>query len=74
LIGETAEARRTRGHLCTCAWIPERKRLLGQLTMFNDLAYGVALSQPDQGLATVEPSGHLFDPFDHTITKLPFIG
>ncbi len=65
LVGEGAEASRTHG--LGFEWMPERRELIGIVTFFNEMTYGVRLGHnPTDEWAQVA-SLHFFDPIGREI-------
>jgi hypothetical protein len=69
LAGDSQERTLTRGHLCSVAWLPDKRILAALVRPFNEVTYGIALAREDPSVVGVR-SGHLFDPFDHSITEV----
>jgi hypothetical protein len=69
LKDDRSSARQTRGHLCTLGW-KGQEILFSQVSPFNELTYRIILCPAFRGIWHPIASGHLFDPFAHTITPL----
>ena len=53
---------------------PEHHDLIGIVSLFNQITYGVRLCQSDTGEWADVAYQHLFDPFSRTISELPIGG
>jgi hypothetical protein len=70
LDNDSSEQKLTRGHLCAVAWLPRSETLIALVKPFNEVTYGIALAAEDPSIVGVR-FGHLFDPFNHTISEVP---
>jgi len=59
------------GHLCSVGWRPNSEQLVGNLSLFNELAYEVVLCRQPLGIADSYFRGHLFDLASRQIIELP---
>ena len=68
LVGSAASDSHT--HVCAIMWEPTRRALVGDVSLFNTLTYGVQLatSESDEWVTTVV--AHSFDPITRAITEL----
>jgi hypothetical protein len=63
--------RQTNGHLLIVEWGDRLQSFLrARVSLFNEMTYVVRLCGRYTGLWIDVATGHLFDPFDHKITKL----
>ena len=63
--------RQTNGHLLNVEWADRvQSYLRARVSLFNEMTYVVRLCGRYSGLWVDVATGHLFDPFDHQITKL----
>jgi hypothetical protein len=71
LADDEPSRRQTNGHLLIVEWGDRLQTVLrARVSLFNEMTYVVRLSGRYSGLWLDIATGHLFDPFDHQITKL----
>jgi hypothetical protein len=60
----------SRAHVCGIGWEPSRRILVGIVSLFNTLTYGVQLATPGSDEWTTTCVVHAFDPIARTISAL----
>ncbi len=61
LADDTVTTRHTNGHLITTGWSPDRRHIVGQVSLFNWATYRVSLARGFSGLWRELRSGHHFN-------------
>lgn len=61
LADDTVNRRHTNGHLITTGWSPDRRHIVGQVSLFNWATYRVSLARGFSGLWRELRSGHHFN-------------
>ncbi len=64
----------SRAHVCAIGWEPARQSLVGVISLFNTLTYGVQLESPPSEEWVTTCVAHAFDPIARTISPLPVVG
>ena len=68
LVGPNAGTSRT--HTCGIGWLAEKRCLIGLVSFFNRITYGVVLLHTDSDEWANVAHRHLFDPFTRTISPV----
>jgi hypothetical protein len=70
LFEDTMASRQTVGHLVTATWTPDNQHIVGQVSLFNAITYGVILARDYAGVWLPVVSGHHFGHQTGTISRL----
>lgn len=69
LVGLAAAG--SRAHVCAIGWEPSRRSLVGVISLFNTMTYGVRLAIAESHEWAATHTAHAFDPIARTINPLP---
>jgi hypothetical protein len=70
LTTDTMDKRQTDGHIVVAAWSPDNQLVVGRVSLFNSLTYGVNLAENFSGAWGPLVTGHHFDHRTGRITPL----
>jgi hypothetical protein len=70
LLGDTLMKKQTRGHLIVVQWDRTKSRIVGRVSLFNEITYQVVLCSRYADVWREVASGHVFDIEDRTISRL----
>jgi hypothetical protein len=60
LADDSMTSRQTDGHLVTASWTPNNQHIVGQVSLFNAITYGVSRARDYEGLWLPLVTGHHF--------------
>jgi hypothetical protein len=69
LVGPNAETSKT--HACGLRWVPERREVIGVVSLFNYVTYWVRMCGSDSDECAGISFRHFFDPISRTISEAP---